>query len=726
MNSTQNLEIKEFFTPGKTLEKAHVILHLAEPSAPHEKERGYLFILIELTNGSSQLIETSQNIIQYLENRYYSRDEKTEYLLERSLQSVNREYEKILTEHSQEITCLVGTIMDGAINLSYHGNPEAAVFYWQNNQLHTYKIIEGPADETVFFSDLVAGTINSRDFFYVATPHVKDYFPLDRIVKLLSDRPVREVSNHIQKVLAEIGSDYSFGGLIAQLNKKNTPKPGLEKAGSAASLNHLVTSADRTAETLSPPLIKDVKTTLAKLRERTRLLPSTSGPFTRGSRRQWGQTPPESFLQLIGKTLVGAGQTLAVVGLASIKGIKNIALGSYNLLRNERSRLDQIHSWRSGLQNITRSVGSLPPISKAITLGLVVTTLLFVSTLSYRHFYQQSVAKKEKITNLISAIQDKKEAAEASLAYEDKAKATILLNEGLALVRILKETDPKHESLPTVESELQTVFKTLRGEREVTSELVTDLSVVNATSQPNHLTGYGATVLAFGPNDQNWYFINTNNQEVIARQHEAMNQLVAAAADPEGTAIALRSASGEVGILDTTTQTLTKKTISFPTNNPTLETMALYNETLYTIDGTNKKMYRHNATQSGFDQGTSWSKSGEGRLNGAVSMGIDGDVYVLKNNGEVRKWYRGDEQGFSLAPVEPALTSAQAMVVPNESNQLFILDSTNKRVLIFDKSGGFREQLVSQSWTNPTGLWLDKTAKTLFILNGQLVYKVAL
>ena len=70
MNSTQNLEIKEFFTPGKTLEKAHVILHLAEPSAPHEKERGYLFILIELTNGSSQLIETSQNIIQYLENRY--------------------------------------------------------------------------------------------------------------------------------------------------------------------------------------------------------------------------------------------------------------------------------------------------------------------------------------------------------------------------------------------------------------------------------------------------------------------------------------------------------------------------------------------------------------------------------------------------------------------------------------------------------------------------------
>ena len=87
-----SVELKEFFTPGKTLDKAHVILHIAEPNAPHERERGVLFVLIELTKGTVGLIEDSQKMIEYIEERYYRRDEKPEYVLERVLQAVNREY----------------------------------------------------------------------------------------------------------------------------------------------------------------------------------------------------------------------------------------------------------------------------------------------------------------------------------------------------------------------------------------------------------------------------------------------------------------------------------------------------------------------------------------------------------------------------------------------------------------------------------------------------------
>ncbi len=727
MNTPQNLDIKEFFTPGKTLEKAHVILHLAEPSAPHEKERGYLFILMELMVGTTSLIETSQKIIQYLEDRYYAREEKNEYLLERILQSVNREFEDVLTEHASDITCLVGTIMDGTITLSYHGAPQAAVFYWQQNQLQSYSIIEG-ADEGEnknFFSDLVTGTINNKDFFYAATPHVVDYFPLDRVLKLLSDRPVKDVSSHLQKVLQEIGSDYSFGGLIAQLNKKIVPKLGPEKTGSAASLNHLVTAADRTAETLSPPLIKDVKTTLSKLKERTKQLPLYPTYLTRENRRQWGQTPPESFLHSFGKVMVGAGQTLVAIFMGTAKGIMGAGKSVYRLVRSQRSRLDEMNEWRGRMENTKRSLNSLPPISRYLTIGLIVTAILFVGTLSYRKIYERRVAKQDKITNLASAITDKKEAAEASLAYEDKAKANILVNEGFALVRELRDTEPDYEQLAKLETDLQTLADRLRNERRVEPELLADLSQVNAGSQPLRLIGFGSTVIAYGPNDASWYFINAITKEVQGKQHEALSELVDAAADPESNLIAMRSGSGEVGLLDTDTQTLVKKNLSLPSATAELKNIALYNENLYTIDSVNNRIYKHNLTQTGFDQGSAWTKSGESHFGGGGSLAIDGDVYLLKDSGSMYKWYRGDEQGFSLAPVEPALTSTSGLVVPAEANELFILDTSGKRVLIFDKSGAFKEQLVSHSWTNPTGLWVDKTAKNLFVLDGQKVYHLA-
>lgn len=724
MNSPQNLDIKEFFTPGKTLEKAHVILHLAEPSAPHEKERGFLFVLIELTTGTSALISSCQEIIQYIESRYYSREEKNEYLLERILQAVNREYRETLA-NNPDITCLVGTLLeDGSVTISHHGLPQAAVLYWHNSNLQTYPIItENSLDPDNFFSDLISGTINNHDFFYIATPHVGDYFPLDRVTKLLTDRPVREVSSHLQKVLTEIGSDYSFGGIVAQLNQKPVVKLAPQKAGSAASLNHLVTAADRTAETLSPPLIKDVKNTLTKIREKTRELPLSSSPFARAKRRQWGQTPPENFLQSLGKMLVEASQGVLKIIVSLGLGIYHSGGSVYRLCKNKHSRLDEINRWRERFDYYQRTLKSLPPISKAIVAALSITSVLFLGTLAYRTYYLAAVERTETIKNLSSAITDKANAAEASLAYDDKAKASLLVNEAYALVRQIQETDDHYAGLSDLQKQLQSVTDHIRNEHRLDTELVADFSQVNNNSQTTQLTGYKDTLIAYGPSDPNWYFVTIGGKEVVARKHEAIAQLSRASVNSDNDFIVFGSPTGDMGVFDADTQTLAQKLISFPVANTKVDAFAVYNSKLYTIDATNKKIYRHNLTPSGFDQGSPWLKSGDTRLNGAIDLAIDGDLYVLKDNGEVRKWYRGDEQGFSLAPIEPALTTANMIITPAESNELFILDTENKRIVVFDKSGAFKEQLKADAWKNPSSFWVDKTGKTIFVLDGQTILR---
>jgi hypothetical protein len=180
-----------------------------------------------------------------------------------------------------------------------------------------------------------------------------------------------------------------------------------------------------------------------------------------------------------------------------------------------------------------------------------------------------------------------------------------------------------------------------------------------------------------------------------------------------------------VGIFDTKTQTLVKKNSGIGGTEKTISTFAYYNNKIYVIDAEHKKIYRHNATSDGFDQGEVWIKTGESRLGGVIAMAIDGDLYALKNNGEVRKWYRGEEQTFNLAPIDPILNSANAISLPENGDELFILDSTNKRIAIFDKNGEFREQITAEIFKNPTAMAVADKGKTIFVLDGTMVYKVS-
>lgn len=723
-----SLELKEFFTPGKTMDKAHVILHIAEPNAPHERERGVLFVLFELTNGTVGLIEACQEIIEYIEERYYNRDEKPEYVLERVLQAVNREYQTVLTEHQNEMSCLVGSIKDGDLQLSYHGLPTAVVFFQQNNQFGTLPIIEEANTGALFFSELISGTIGAQDFFYAATPHVSDYFPLDRIIKLINDRPVREVANHIQKVLAEIGSDYSFGGLITQVLHSRPTVPAVSKnkphqVGSEASLNRLANAAHETADTLSPPLFSDVKKTFQKIKDNPVRIPGmNSGRMTASDSK------PDHILIIIGHGMVLAMKSLARLLIGVGISIINFFSWLYKFFKNRNSRLEQINVLRVKLNNSRRTISGLPKVSKVIGIGLAVTGLIFLSSVIYLRVHQSQTAERARIANIIQAITDKKDAAEASLLYEDKAKAQTLITEAQTLVAQLpnksKTDKTKHDELTNL---LLGVQDKLRNEHRVTPELVANLSLVNAQNKASKLTQYDNTLIAFGPDDVSWYFINTVTNFVEGKMHQALDKLTEATVTNEGDLVLFKSQNGELGAFDTKTQALTKKTISFPApegGDATISTLEIYNRKLYVVDAVNKKIYRHNQTQGGYDQGQVWLKTGESRLGGVISISIDGELYALKDNGEVRKWFRGEEQSFNLSPIDPALDSADRIVVPDDGEEIFILDSKHRRIAVFDKNGGFREQIISDNFKNPTGMVVTNKGKTLFILDSGLVFRI--
>lgn len=735
--ATQNIELKEFFTPGKTMDKAHVIIHIAEPNAPHEIDRGYLCVLMELTHGSASLIETCQSMIAYLEERYYDRQDNTEYLLERLLQAVNREFAETLATNTDNIHCLVATIKGGELNVSYHGSPTATIFFKHGENLNIYPIIT-PDEETgeAFFSELISGTITPNDFAYFATPHVSDYFPVDRVQKLLTDRSPKEVAAHLQRVLSEIGSDYSFGGLIVKPGlKPQTAETKNPHNSSATSLNHLVTSADRTAETLSPPFLKDIKESLTKLKDGSGRLPKQIGKLSNRlasapisslhpSAPVRNYQSSDSTLIAIGRGISTAAQGLFGMAIGVVSTIVRFCVSVFHLLQGPRARLDELTKIRTAWSQTKHRLTGMPLMSKVIVSGLIATITLFSGSLIYLKIHDTRTAKAENRKNILTAIADKKESAEASLNFEDKAKAQILLTEAFALLEELKKYNPDDPQIVAAATMLQDVQDRTRNERRVSPKVLADLGPVSTAVNPEQLTWVGTKLVAFGVNDPDWYFVDSASGAIEARRHEALGSLQSASSDQETGTTVFLSDNNEVGMIDSAAQTLIKKEISFPGRDSKISTLVYYNNNVYTVDTANTKIYKHGATPSGFSQGSVWNKSGDARLSNVLSAAVDGDFYVLKNNGEVRKWYRGEEQGWSLAPAEPALTSANQLVVPVKGDELFILDTVGKRVLIFDKTGAFKEQLVANVWQKPSSLATSLDGKTVYILDGKLVYEI--
>ena len=111
----------------------------------------------------------------------------------------------------------------------------------------------------------------------------------------------------------------------------------------------------------------------------------------------------------------------------------------------------------------------------------------------------------------------------------------------------------------------------------------------------------------------------------------------------------------------------------------------MYNRKLYLVDTAHQQIYKHSLTQTGYDKGSAWVKDASVNLTNAVSIAVDGDVFVLNKNGEILKLVGGEKQAFAIVGLEPPLKAPTFIWTYNNINNLYILEPDAKRVVVTDK-----------------------------------------
>jgi hypothetical protein len=153
-----------------------------------------------------------------------------------------------------------------------------------------------------------------------------------------------------------------------------------------------------------------------------------------------------------------------------------------------------------------------------------------------------------------------------------------------------------------------------------------------------------------------------------------------------------------------------------------------YDANLYILDPMANQVFKY-GSGSFAEAPTRWIASAEPDLSTTVDMGIDGNIYLLHNTGNVAKYYGGEPAPFALTRVPRPLASANALHadVEETAQYIYIADASERRIVQVDREGTFVRQLQpplgqEESFRQLSGLFVDETGGKLYVVAASALY----
>lgn len=158
--------------------------------------------------------------------------------------------------------------------------------------------------------------------------------------------------------------------------------------------------------------------------------------------------------------------------------------------------------------------------------------------------------------------------------------------------------------------------------------------------------------------------------------------------------------------------TAEKKVFAFDTSTKTVEELKIadsqigweestaidtYSTNIYLLSPVTGVVWKHTEQDSGFSSGSSYLTK-KVDIQGAVDLTIDGNVYVLKNDGQLLKFTKGvQDSSFALKGIPKPYSEIlipSRVYTGDDTNNIFVLDKKYSRIIKFDKNGQYISQYI--------------------------------
>ena len=152
-----------------------------------------------------------------------------------------------------------------------------------------------------------------------------------------------------------------------------------------------------------------------------------------------------------------------------------------------------------------------------------------------------------------------------------------------------------------------------------------------------------------------------------------------------------------------------------------------FSSNLYLLDGTAEgQIYKYLGVKSGLSAQRNYLKGESYDMSEAVSMAIDGAVFVLFSDGTIVKYIQGSKDAFTISGLDEEFGEPVKIFTIPEVENLYILDRQKMRVVVIDKSGEYQAQYRWPGIAGVKDLVVSEDLGKIFMLTKEKIFVITL
>lgn len=766
------LRLSELFI-AKEEGRSTIRIFTSLPTPLEEKNLGRLFIIMEIDSKDS-INDDILDLISEEINAHYYRSEsfEVEAAFENALQKTNQKLQELIGEIGEEwlenINVLVGVEKAGVVYFTNLGRVVALMIYKDTivDILDTTKSKSQSINPVKVFNNIVSGEIKEGSIILFGTETILNYLSKEKIKRILKSHKDEEAIEKFTSLLEEDTTNTNFAALIvsrerigaedAALFNNETISDDEEKLEEEKdSMSQLMNQQQKTASLLTSSVWPGIKnsvsnyfangsndndngTVQAKARTNDHArFQHTSAPSSdlKGAAQQLGKEMGRAagkgllVMLRVSKNFIVQGAKGTVIFIQQARGKNTISYSKPQRRGYRPSRKAISGKATNVFARAINAFRALTTVQKAFFILAIVFIVIFAQLIVNKGEERITKEGEEEYAQMISDIDLKINEGKAAILY-DNEKAAVLFFEARDMLNQIPQQSKVYKERG---EELQEVIsrQLLRANNVITlndPKAVLDYSTINSEIKISHVILLGASMYGFDENNGSVYRGNLENGQTSVTISDAGGEqsVVEVTKASPGTGAAVLK-NGHYVTFNPIDESFKNLDLKYGEAERNIVDIAVFGTRLYTLDRASNQIYRHLKTGEEFEAGSAWI-SGEGvDLSNAVSFAIDGDIYVLKENGELIRMSAGTkDEEFSIAKIDPSLDSAKSIFTNENIENLYIVDSAHKRIVVFTKEGKLVAQYTSDTFDGLKDIVVDEANKKLYVLSGTKLYEVEL
>lgn len=343
----------------------------------------------------------------------------------------------------------------------------------------------------------------------------------------------------------------------------------------------------------------------------------------------------------------------------------------------------------------------------SFTVAVILLALLGVSIVFGIRQNRINKVKSSYIGKLAEADNDLNQAISVSGVDISRSRDLFRTSEDLLnQIKALNVKDPKIDELA---QKIASQKGTILGEFDDDPQLFWDLSLLSSGFKGDKISESGGNV----------YILDKSGKKIAGVEISTKKSSIVANPDKITDARDLTSYTDSVFVLDSDGV----YEVDGPRNRVIDKTWSgdafvqAYTGNMYVLDKNGNAIYRYAGSGGAFSDKQNWlSSDTKPDFSGSVGWAIDGSIYVLYPNSKILKFSLGSPQNFSISGID--VVGIDSIFASDDTSGIYLLDKTEKKVVVLDKNGNYKAQYVSDKISEASGLAVSETDKKIILLTG--------